>query len=511
MLTKSEVLSWRQCPRKLWLERQNPDREEGSSLDRRARDGVRVGEVARAQLGDGYLWPAANDDKEQASRDACTALLAEPSRAGVEVPIVRNEVFVRVDALVPVGGTWMLRETKASGFPLKADKVTPGKAKDHYLDDAAIQAWAVDGSPLRCGAVELNLLNNQWRLPTDGAFDGLFRQLDVTADIAERRAQVPSWVAQATAVLAGARPPATTGAHCGNPYECRFREACQAEEPLPDPHPLSLLPGPSGKKLAKKLAEAGYTSLVGVPPELLEGTESALYQRMQRAHQIGEAILEPAARERMEGYAYPRYFLDFEGIDFPVPQWPGARPYEQIPFQFSCHIEHTPGQFRHVEHLDISGNDPSRPLFDALCKVVNVSPTAPIFVWGASYEKTSLKNLAIRHAEHSGAVGMLVDRMVDLIPLVREFYYHPHMKGGFSVKSVLTTVAPELDYKALEEVQEGTAAQVAFMRLIFDDLHALRRAELEQHLRTYCRQDTWAMVEVAHRLAHRSRPNRPSE
>jgi hypothetical protein len=104
---------------------------------------------------------------------------------------------------------------------------------------------------------------------------------------------------------------------------------------------------------------------------------------------------------------------------------------------------------------------------------------------------------------------MLVNRMVDLIPLVREFYYHPEMNGSFSVKSVLTTVAPELDYKALEEVQEGTAAQVAFMRLIFDDLPAPRRAELEHHLRVYCRQDTWAMVEVAHRLAHCPRPTRP--
>jgi hypothetical protein len=155
--------------------------------------------------------------------------------------------------------------------------------------------------------------------------------------------------------------------------------------------------------LARKLAEAGYTSLVAVPPELLQGADSALYQRMQRAHQLGEAVLEPAAQTQMEGYAYPRYFLDFEGIDFPVPQWPGARPYEQIPFQFSCHIEHAPAEFTHVEHLDLSGNDPSLPLFDALCGVVNASPTAPIFVWGASYEKTSLKNLAIRHTEHAAA------------------------------------------------------------------------------------------------------------
>jgi len=511
MLTKSDLLSWRQCPRKLWLERRFAEREDTSSLDRRARDGVIVGDAARNLLGDEVYWPATNEDTGQASADACQSLLAEPTRVGVEIPIVRDGLYVRVDALFTVEGVWVLQETKGSTFPLKADGVTPGKPKAHYLDDAAIQAWAADGSPLACKTVELNLLNNQWRLPADGSHAGLFRALDVTEAIAERRALVGSWVEQATATLAGERPATTTGSHCRDPYDCRFYARCQAEEPAPPEHPLSLLPGPSGKKLAKKLADEGFTSLLDVPVERFEGPDTPLYLRMQRAHATGVAVLEAAAEERMDAFPYPRYFLDFEGIDFPVPQWTGTRPYEQVPFQFSCHIEHAPGEFTHVEHLDLTGNDPSQDLFASLCGVVSASPTAPIFVWGASYEKTSLRNLAARHSEHQAAVDAIIARMVDLIPLVREFYYHPQMKGSFSVKRVLNTVAPDLDYQALEEVQEGTAAQVAYMRLLFDPLPAGRRAELEHHLRVYCRQDTWAMVEVAHRLAHRPRPTRPTE
>jgi hypothetical protein len=28
---------------------------------------------------------------------------------------------------------------------------------------------------------------------------------------------------------------------------------------------------------------------------------------------------------------YPRYYLDFETVQFAVPEWAGTRPYEQIP------------------------------------------------------------------------------------------------------------------------------------------------------------------------------------
>jgi len=40
-------------------------------------------------------------------------------------------------------------------------------------------------------------------------------------------------------------------------------------------------------------------------------------------------------------------------------------------------------------------------------------------------------------------------------------YYHPDQHGSYSIKAVLPTVAPELDYGELDEVQDGTAAQLA--------------------------------------------------
>jgi hypothetical protein len=89
-----------------------------------------------------------------------------------------------------------------------------------------------------------------------------------------------------------------------------------------------------------------------------------------------------------------------------------------------------------------------------------------------------------------------IDRLVDLHRLVKSHYYHPQMRGSFSMKKVLPVIAPDLDYGEFDEVQEGTGAQVAYLYAVFDRATTPeRKVDLENKLRTYCEHDTWAMVE----------------
>jgi hypothetical protein len=83
------------------------------------------------------------------------------------------------------------------------------------------------------------------------------------------------------------------------------------------------------------------------------------------------------------------------------------------------------------------------------------------------------------------------------------------MRGSFSIKAVFPTIAPDLDYDALDEVTDGTAAQLAYLYAALDPTTTPeRKAELRDRLLIYCKQDTWAMVEVAYFLQHLSRPVR---
>jgi hypothetical protein len=85
-------------------------------------------------------------------------------------------------------------------------------------------------------------------------------------------------------------------------------------------------------------------------------------------------------------------------------------------------------------------------------------------------------------------------RLIDLLPVTRAAYYHRDMKGSWSIKAVLPTIAPTLDYRGLEDVQEAGAAQLAFLQLHEGRLPPSRDAALRKALLEYCKRDTWGLV-----------------
>ncbi|MBI3044001.1 MAG: DUF2779 domain-containing protein [Betaproteobacteria bacterium] len=513
MLTKSDLQSFLQCARKLWLEHHKPELVPGDDLTlyRRATDGRIVGEKAREQLGPDFIWPAKADNETTAAERAKALLAQSPQKPAAEVPMVYGRLYARADALVPSGKGYVLRETKAKTFPLKKDKLTPNSPEDHHLDDVAIQTWVMEGFGLAPVRVELNLLNNQWRYPGNGDYSGLFRQLDVTADALARKGNIITWLKEAQRVLDRDMPEIVTGKQCSDPHDCPFLEYCKKLDPAGPDHPLELLPDAAGKNLAKKLRETkGYTSILEPKPEELVGKQALLYRRIQTAHANGAGILELESDAAIKALPYSRYYFDFEAIDLPVPRWEGVRSYEHIPFQWSCHIERAPRIFEHAEFLDLTGNDPSIACIERLKEVIDPEGQGPIIVYYALYEKLRLEGLAERHPQYANLLRKYVERLFDLHPIVKQYFYHPMMKGSFSIKSVLPVIAPDLDYEALDEVREGTGAQVAYLYAALDpDTTAERKAELDSKLRKYCRQDTWAMVEVAYFLAKAGRPIRP--
>ena len=75
-------------------------------------------------------------------------------------------------------------------------------------------------------------------------------------------------------------------------------------------------------------------------------------------------------RNFTNGLIYPLYFLDFETIGPAVPKYNGSRPYQQLVFQYSLHIQETVlKQFCSINNYpivdvyteDYSGKDFNRP------------------------------------------------------------------------------------------------------------------------------------------------------
>ncbi len=95
----------------------------------------------------------------------------------------------------------------------------------------------------------------------------------------------------------------------------------------------------------------------------------------------------------------------------------------------------------------------------------------------------------------------LENKLIDLLPVVRENVYHPDFLGSFGLKYVLHPLVPELTYDDLVIV-DGLVASVEIARLLFvaGKIAPEERTRVRQDLLNYCERDTWAMVKVLERL-----------
>ncbi len=117
------------------------------------------------------------------------------------------------------------------------------------------------------------------------------------------------------------------------------------------------------------------------------------------------------------------------------------------------------------------------PTLGALLR--DLGESGPILMY-TGYERGVIEGLTEMVSDTNLIEGLnaLIERLVDLHPPTRDNYYHPDMLGSWSIKAVIPTVAPELNYKALEEVQDGLGAQRAYLEAIHPQTSTERKEYL---------------------------------
>lgn len=477
------MISGLQCHRRLWLE---TFRREAGTVDAGAEarfaSGNEIGDLARVLLGPGILIGHVKE-LDAAIAETRNLMATRPGATLFEAAFRHAGVLVRADVLQPVKRGHDLIEVKASTA-----------VKDYQLDDCAIQAWVITkaGVPLR--RISIAHVNNQFVYKGDGDYRGLLVVEDQTDAVRSRMRDVPGWIDSLKEVLQNPEPNIHTGDQCHDPFECPFLDYCRAQEPAGPEYPVTILP--RAGKLAAQLQAEGYDDLLAVPPSRLT---NPVHRLIQDASISRQPFLDESVSTVLREIEYPRYYLDFETVDFAVPRWAGTRPYQQIPFQWSCHIDRSDGVLEHCEFLDLTGAAPMRKFAESMLAVLG--DAGSILVYNASFESSRIKELAAMLRPLAPALCRLLPRIVDLLPITRDHYYHPAMKGSWSIKKVLPTIAPELDYANLDGVASSGDAPLAYLEATHTDTTDARRAELDVALRRYCANDTLAMVKLAGRFS----------
>ncbi len=485
-LSKSKLIAFRQCPKRLWLEIHRPElREDSAATQASFAVGNTVGNIARQLYdpqGKGVLLDAQRDGFDAVFKRSAELLSSDQPifEAGYAI----EGALAFADVMLPVWEkgkkVWRMVEVKSSTG-----------VKDYHRDDTAIQAYIARKAGVPLASIALAHIDSEWVYPGRGDYRGLLKECELTDEAFSRTDEVAEIIASAQKVAAKkAEPKIVTGDQCGTPFACGFFDYCQAQEPQAK-YPVHWLPRIQSSALREYIDANPALDLRDTPDDLL----NPLQQRV-KLHTLSGATFfdEQGAVAELEVHTLPAYFLDFETIQFAVPIWKGTRPYQQIPFQFSLHRLGRTGKLEAQAFLDLSGNDPSRCFAEALVEVCGKS--GPVYVYNAGFEGARISELAERFSRLATALRAIKERLVDLHPITKANYYHPSQCGSWSIKAVLPAIAPDLSYEELDGVQNGGMAMEAYLEAIHPDTSDERKAEIERQLLAYCGLDTFAMVRL---------------
>jgi hypothetical protein len=493
-LSKSKLLAFLQCPKRLWLEVRRPELLQISRSTQASFDvGHQVGDIARQLYdpeGKGQLIDAQVEGFDAAFARSKTLLAT--SQPIFEAGFSAGGALAFADVLLPVQqngkAAWRMIEVKSST-----------SVKDYHRDDSAIQAFVARTAGVPLVSLALAHIDSRWIYPGGEDYQGLLVENDLTDEVFARDNEVKTWLADAQAVVSKTREPEIgTGRHCGDPFECGFLAHCQSQEPQAE-YPVGWLPRIQAKALKALIDDEGVIDLRDVPDDVLNERQ----RRVKTCTLSGEVYFDaPGAASDLASHALPAYFVDFETIQFVVPIWTGTRPYQQIPFQFSVHRLTPTGALEHKSFIDLSGNDPSEAFAQSL--IAACGTTGPVYVYNAAFETSRIRELGDRFPRLKDSLLAINGRVVDLLRIAEQRYYHPNQQGSWSIKKVLPAVAPDLRYEALEGVQDGGMAMNAFHEAIASGTTLERKAKIEQQLVDYCNLDTYAMVRLWKFFAGRS-------
>ena len=306
--------------------------------------------------------------------------------------------------------------------------------------------------------------------------------------------------------------------------ECPWLLICKKDHGIPEKNSVYVYLnghngfGPIGKKKEDKftreeLISRGVINALDIEYEWLSATQQVQYQAIKFHKNFVEKEFIAAMLKDLK---YPLFHLDFETMNYPLPKFVGEAPYQQSVFQYSLHYENAPGlsdkETDNVSFLSEGKEDDREKLVLSLIKNIPVNAGGTVIVYNQSFEKSRLKELAAMFPKYREGLMAIHDRVFDLMHFLKPndalrkekaalkkdrgnlAFYDVGLQRSYSIKKVLPIFAPQLNYANLEEVHNGLEAQVAFMRLA--TLQGDEYKKTYSNMIEYCKQDTWAMVEV---------------
>ncbi|MCF7924972.1 MAG: DUF2779 domain-containing protein [Candidatus Izimaplasma sp.] len=398
-----------------------------------------------------------------------------------------------------------------------------------YTYDLAFQRFVI-GDTIEDATYYLGVLNHAYVF--DGTYiDGepnytndIIRLIDVTVLVEEMQGQIESDINSVIErILEDDMSRVKLGKYCQlkKMRECVYKDLCYDKFPKKnsilmfiDKHHGFKDPGGETHDYFDMIDD-GMRQMEDVPSDWLHRKNNIIQQNVATTkipHIDYQKI-----RDGIETIQYPIYHLDFESFPCPLPRFSGETPYTQSLFQFSLHIETAPGvcdkEQDHYEFLAKDHNDNRKELVEQLCHHIK-DDGGSVMVYNQAFEKTRIKELAVLFPNYSDTLLAINERLFDLMYIVKTNsklyqslgfdderaktinYYHEDLDGSYSIKKVLP-IFSELTYAGMVV---GNGMQAVYAYASYQTMTQEEKNKTINALIEYCKQDTWAMVEILDNL-----------
>lgn len=490
LLSKSNFNHYLQCTKYLWLEKFRPELKEAT--DEQTQHvfdvGNQVDGLAQALFKGGVsAYDSDNFESERLTRDLIKKghkTIYQPTtlakaKPGDAVP----RLLARADIIKynTVARAWDIYEVKSGN----------SYDKDIHCPDVTFQKLVFEGAGYKINKTFLVHLNGEY--VKDGPLDvkKLFMKEDISSDVKEAEKEEKADILKAIAILDQKdEVQVKILSQCGKPYECPFKPYCWKAIPEHSIYDLT-----QNDSLLEKLLDMGIMKIKDISDDfrLPRAKElQVIAEKTQKPHIEKENLA-----DSLKTLEYPLYFLDYETTYMvAIPIWDGTSPYQQVPFQYSLHIQRTPnGKLEHYEFLAKGKDNPVPELLAHLKQDIDTEK-GTVIVWNKTFEMGKNKEMSIISPKHKKFLESVNNRVFDLmVPFKKRYYVHPGFEGSCSIKHVLPTLAPDLSYKNLK-ITQGGEASLSWQQMNFGGLKDSEQKKIYEDLLKYCEMDTYAMVRI---------------
>ena len=488
--SKSKYCGLWQCPKLCWLKKYRPDLYKiDAETEAIFAAGNDVGDLAMGLFGDyTEVTELKGDGKLDFNKMITkTAFLVRSGADNIcEASFSYRGLFCAVDILKKENGGYAIYEVKSS---TKVDHI--------YCVDVAYQKYVLQKCGIKVTGTYIVNIDTSYVRQGELDIKKLFKITDISSEVANEEILVADNLAYAEKLLnEKTEPNIDIGMHCVTPYDCGFWEYCARGIPKPSVFDLR------GKKSSDKFGSYSK-GVISFDDVRRAGLSLTAVQRLQveYADRDDTYIDREKLRAFMDKITYPVYFLDFESAQLAVPMFDGARPYQQIVFQYSLHVlESEDGEVEHREYIDLSGRDPRRGVAESLCE--NIPENACVLVYNKTFECTRLEEFAALYPDLADRLLKIRFNIIDLYePFAKGYCYNRAMCYGFSIKNVLPALFPDdpsASYSSLDGIKNGSQAKDIYPKAI--QMPPAEKEEIEEQLLKYCALDTQALLRLFKKL-----------